>query len=359
MRSFLTFILIAGLLAISSACAWDGDTLAFELKGLPDVADAVAGRFERQPDLYYEMRRDRVLAIKDSDLKPEDLDDLGVAYDKLGESKSAISAMNKKVELLKKTDRSSAEWKEAQYRLLANRGTFYIHDGLAQKPIDRKQVELGLADLKKAVELNPDAHFGREFVQIVIVEQLLQPNRDKLEEYLGPNNDTAKFREGVLGIMAIGNGWESVDMFYFLRASLGSGDGVTGRLIDAKISDLISQGKSSAFQEDFFKYFKPHTMLRDEEIATAQQVYKVLKKNGEEFRSHYNSYVMAKLEKGQHPDNRADFFDDYEPLKMPDISLVEGKQKSRVFKNYFWIFAIPLLAIGSFVLIRIIRAKAR
>lgn len=358
MRSFLTFSLVAGLLAFASACAWDGDTLAFELKGLPEVADAVAGRFERQPDLYYEMRRDRVLAMKDADLQPEDLDDLGVAYDKLGESKSAIAAMNKKVELLKNLDRSSAEWKEAQYRLLANRGTFYIHDGLAQKPMDRKQVELGLADLRKAVELNPDAHFGREYVQIVIVEQLLQPNRDKLEEYLGPNNDTEKFREGVLGIMAIGNGWESVDMFYFLRSSLGPGDGVTGRLIDAKISDLKTQGKRSAFQEDFFQEFVPMTSQSDKQIASAQATYKVLKKNGVEFRSHYNSYVMAKLEKGQHPDNTADFFDDYEPVKMPDVSWVAGERNLRTFTNQYWIFAIPLLAIGAFVVFRIIRARA-
>lgn len=358
MRSFLTFTLVAGLLAFASACAWDGDTLAFELKGLPEVADAVAGRFERQPDLYYEMRRDRVLAMKDADLQPEDLDDLGVAYDKLGESKSAIAAMNKKVELLKNLDRSSAEWKEAQYRLLANRGTFYIHDGLSKKPMDRMQVELGLADLRKAVELNPDAHFGREFVQIVIVEQLLQPNRDKLEEYLGPNNDTEKFREGVLGIMAIGNGWESVDMFYFLRASLGSGDGQTARLIDAKIRDLKSQGKSSSFQGDFFKYFEPHTMQTDNEKLTAQAVYRVLKKNGDEFRDHYKSFVTAKLEKGQHPDSHANFFIDYEPLHMPDISHVEAKHESRVFKNYFWIFAIPLLAIGAFVVFRIIRSRA-
>jgi len=38
------------------ACLWDSDTLAAEAAGLPDAVRAIAGRFERNPPRYYEMR---------------------------------------------------------------------------------------------------------------------------------------------------------------------------------------------------------------------------------------------------------------------------------------------------------------
>jgi hypothetical protein len=44
------------------ACLWDRDTLAMEAEGLPDIINTIAGRFERNPSLFYEMRLQRTAA---------------------------------------------------------------------------------------------------------------------------------------------------------------------------------------------------------------------------------------------------------------------------------------------------------
>ncbi len=53
------FALLAAMPA--HACINDRDTLAEEIKGLPDVAQIITGRFERNPPLYHQMRIDRSL----------------------------------------------------------------------------------------------------------------------------------------------------------------------------------------------------------------------------------------------------------------------------------------------------------
>ena len=46
--------------ASAHACLNDRDTLAEEIRGLPDVTAIITGRFERNPPLYYQMRIDRL-----------------------------------------------------------------------------------------------------------------------------------------------------------------------------------------------------------------------------------------------------------------------------------------------------------
>ena len=53
-------LLFVSLAAASSACLWDYDTLSVDAKQVPGVVDAIVGRFERNPPLYYEMRLERV-----------------------------------------------------------------------------------------------------------------------------------------------------------------------------------------------------------------------------------------------------------------------------------------------------------
>ena len=80
-----------------NACYWDSDTLAFEAKGLPGVVEAITGRFDRFPPIYYEKRIE--IATAKLNANPLDLiayDDIAVSYDKIGNSDLAIEWMQKK-----------------------------------------------------------------------------------------------------------------------------------------------------------------------------------------------------------------------------------------------------------------------
>jgi tetratricopeptide (TPR) repeat protein len=81
-----------------------------------------------------------------------------VSYDKLKQHEQAI-ATGLRCQALK-ADRYESE---------ANLGTFYIHAG---------QPERGLEHLRRAVHINPDAHFGREKYQIRLVEFVSQQKKE-------------------------------------------------------------------------------------------------------------------------------------------------------------------------------------
>ncbi len=152
----LPLLLLSPLLL---ACLWDYDTLKMELADFPSSLELITGKFRRHSDDYYRWRiEDRTKKLPvELDTASVDhlplLDDIAVAYDKLGNHGRAIQFADHTLRLA--PDR---------YESLANRGTFKIHAG---------ELESGLADLKRAIEINPDAHFGREIVQVRLVEFLI------------------------------------------------------------------------------------------------------------------------------------------------------------------------------------------
>ncbi len=127
-RTLTTIALLLAFPLTLAACLWDRDTPASEAKGLPEVVAVLAGRFPRNPPLYYEMRLERVTDHLKSD--PADLaayDDAGVACDRLGRGDEAIAWMDKKKHELDRRDPKSPDVKEHRYRYHANLGTFLVH----------------------------------------------------------------------------------------------------------------------------------------------------------------------------------------------------------------------------------------
>ena len=60
MKPFTVLVVTAA--AATIACLWDFDTLSVEANKNPDAMGATIGYFDRNPPLYYAMRRDRCLA---------------------------------------------------------------------------------------------------------------------------------------------------------------------------------------------------------------------------------------------------------------------------------------------------------
>lgn len=159
MKSLLV-LLLAG--AAVAPCLWDSDTLDTELRGLPDAFDLVVGRWHRHGDAYYEARIARI--VEDGLGGLGDYDDLAVAHERLGQRDEAIAVMERKQLALRE-----APNEEHQYRYHANLGTFYAHAG---------RFDEALAELRKALAINPDAHFGREKFQIELIEYVAAATDD-------------------------------------------------------------------------------------------------------------------------------------------------------------------------------------
>lgn len=148
-------LVVLTLASPAVGCLWDYDTLRDEKRGLPGVAEVLAGQWERHSAFFYRHRVDAMRAKLTT--HPDDwdaMDNLAVAYEKLDDRDAAIAVM------LDKERRHPG-----QYTTVANLGTFYIHKG---------DLNDGIRCLRRALAINPDAHFGREEYQVQLAEFLRQ-----------------------------------------------------------------------------------------------------------------------------------------------------------------------------------------
>ncbi len=154
----------------STACLWDYDTIEMERNRFPGAHELIVGYFLRHSPTYYQWRIENRNAKPTDEQTPLDYDDIAVSYDKLGQHDKAIEVMLAKLE----------RWpEERRYESEANLGTFYIHAG---------QYDKGLQFIKRAIEINPDAHFGREVYQKLLVEYLLESGQNGKQLPLYPKS---------------------------------------------------------------------------------------------------------------------------------------------------------------------------
>ncbi len=101
--SICFWLLLCSVLAlpqIGLACLWDDDTLRDERRGMPGIAEILAGKWEKHSSYFYEQR---VNAMKQRIAShPNDFDaydNLAVAHEKLGDPVAAIAVMLEKEKL--------------------------------------------------------------------------------------------------------------------------------------------------------------------------------------------------------------------------------------------------------------------
>ena len=148
-------IVALSLATASPACIWDNDTLAAEQARFPEIAELITGMFPRHSKEFHAWR---LLVCQDRIAKgqkdPFLYDDLAVSQHKLGDHEAAIQTMMDKDKV-----------HPGQYETYSNLGTFYIYTG-----------QLNEADryISRALEINADAHFGREKYQLWLVRWLAE-----------------------------------------------------------------------------------------------------------------------------------------------------------------------------------------
>lgn len=219
--ALITLTLIVLLCPRAHACLWDYDTLRDERRGLPGMLEILTGRYERHSDFFYAQREARMRALLERE--PDNLaawDNLAVAVEKQGRFDEAIEIILRKDAI-----------KPGEYTTYANLGTFYLHKG---------DFENGVTHIRRAIEINPDAHFGREKYQLQVAEYIRDgrptkadaPFADflgntllmKFEEIVEPDRSlyrgedlpgAADAIEGIVGMIRFGTG-KSPDLYYAL-----------------------------------------------------------------------------------------------------------------------------------------------
>ncbi len=395
-RAIAALALLLGLPLSVAACLWDRDTPASEAKGMPEVVAVLTGRFERNPPLFYEMRLARVAAHLES--HPDDLaayDDAGVACDRLGRGDEAISWMDKKRAQLEKRDASLPDVKEQRYRYHANFGTFLVHrwarQGADRTKID--EVKSARDQIARALEINPNAHFGRETYQLRALEWIVNPPKVEDSQYL-PNllgwsfEDTYGQRtdpkeaddavRGLAGLIALGNAWESVNIFHALnvalqRDSVGfersheGGRNTLAYLAWLRCMELIDSGKVSMLpdapkgQELKFLLPRPIFVELDKMLESA---FLKLRAEADAWHAARTAFMMKRLEEGRHPDTDPSFWDGYAERPAPSLPTQSipdahyAREASRQRRTMLLGIGVPGVALALAALLAV-RSKAR
>ena len=149
------------------------------------VHDVLHDRYPRHGKDYYAERNRRVKrALEELEAraggapKPTAeyfalLDDLGAGLDHLGKHDEAVAVLRDK---LKRQEKQGLGGR-ALYTSFANLGTFLMHGNFGQamagNATAKERVREGLALIHRSIEVNPQAHFGREIWQAVLGEFLL------------------------------------------------------------------------------------------------------------------------------------------------------------------------------------------
>ena len=347
----------AVLLAVSvPACLWDYDTLSMEAKGMPDVVDVIVGRFERNPPLYYEMRLDRV--SKDLATHPDRLllyDDAAVACDRLGRGDEGMDWLDRKHKALKRLDPDGSR-EDDWYRYYANVGTLRVHrwarNGMKQE--EATELEQAIKEIEAAIKINPDAHFGREWVQLGLMKVMLASGTGTEEQVSAALDEMIEGREstdlvdGLVGLVALGNAWESPDVFALL-----SSDHFTHR--DASIAyialqrskELSKAGRASLLSDKFKEEFLSFGADRasGQTTESLDEAYRELRENGDEFHRNRTEFMLARLESGRHPDTDSEFWTGYVETPRANVRKFEPLIPKNTWQSPFFVFGTIALVL--------------
>jgi hypothetical protein len=326
-RAIASILLLAALLAAATACLNDRDTLAAEVNRRPDVIWVIVGRFERNPPLYYEMRIKRIEAgLAKNPAKPDLYDDIAVAYDRIHQDENAIDWMGKKKALLLEMGPAASQIHD-WYRYYANNGTFHAHHWFAKKSSNLDELHLAIQNISEALELNPNAHAGREGFQLAALQWLAwihdPSDGDRMAfadcPYLTnafKNHEEKTNIDGLAGLVRLGGAWESPDVY----------DALANLLEKSYRGDMLSQVAILRRDELVAKGIKPAGPLSelkwsaDSDYASeSKQEFERLRQDTEAWKQERDDFMLGRLKQGKHPDTDPDFWKGYVERPKPDL----------------------------------------
>lgn len=364
--------------SLGRACINDTDTVEFELKNMNLLEEikqtkrstdkrrligdliirAASGRFERYPKKYYEMR---IAALeKEPKLDAYSAEDLAVAYDRIGDSKSAMRVIRASLPQRKPGS-------EEMYRFHANYGTFIAHNWFkgGAKKSEVSQLDEAAAQIESGLKIRPDAHFGRERVQLQLLRFVAAHTRGTeklpLYNYLNQTLTDHEIAIGLCGLVMMGAAYESPDVFAAITQT-GYYVSESGRRVARyRAAELLKTRKpiSDFFDEEL------NELLKDKQFLTrpnrAARLYSKVRQDGEKVHQKRTAYMLARLNRGEHPDWTEEFWSDWEE---PPYLVLEKEKQGPIVRQADYVplgaAGLMLLATGFYVRERIVtRRKAK
>ncbi|MEQ1822403.1 MAG: hypothetical protein ABL949_07830 [Fimbriimonadaceae bacterium] len=291
--------------SLSIACLWDSDTLSQELSGKLDVGDAITGRIARYPDAYYKRRIEIAKTkIAANPFDMESYDNIAVAFDRLGNDDEALQW------IAAKRRATHSMTKEESYRTLANEGTFWAHKFFASgaKRDHLEWLKRGRDLIAEAINLNPQSHFGRERAQLGLMNWTIQRSKGSTEGYLHfaigsdfveDGNFPPELQKGLVGLVALGNAWESVDVIHAI-GSLSFRDANIAELANFRVKELEAEGRRSLTGQKL--EVTVMFALYDNQKRIIADNFSTMRRSAEEYKSNLDQFVLEQLKAGKHPD---------------------------------------------------------
>ncbi len=328
----LATLLAVGCAALSSACYWDRDSLEFEAKRMPEVLQAITGRFDRNPPLYYSMRLERVTG--EITQHPDQLslyDDAGVSASRLGHQDEAIRWMEQKRQHLDSAHANSDD----RYKTESNEGTFELLAwfALPDHLHNRTLLKRAIGRIEQALSINPHAHFDREKYQLAYMRWLAgDPGKDGIVNWMpvavldhkDKSADRAAQVKGLTGLIVLGPAWENPDILGALADTLGepakSSAGrrdrtpSTAYLATLRRQELIGKGQV-ALDKTFFG----EGSLDSGDHAYVEAQYERLRAEADTYEARRAEYMETRMKAGRHPDIDAEFWKGWVEVPPPAV----------------------------------------
>jgi hypothetical protein len=357
----------------ASACMWDSDTLAEEAANKMDLVRIITGRFIRNPPLYYQMRLDRV--SKELEKDPSNLDNYdnaSVACDRLGNDEDAIKWIDKKRNYMLAHSLTPITNKDDWYRYYANAGTFHAHLWFRQgaKPSAMKEIEQGRDLIAKALEINPESHFGRERVQLEMLKWLAGGATDSLANHFELVSDghmglpAQKDAKGLAGLVMLGNGWESVDLFLALQDRLSmAGDSSLAELAMLRAKELLAKGVKPMVEVKDNSFFYPNTEPADNLAAFNEKEFQRLRSEADAWHAKRTEFMLIRLKTGRHPDTDPQFWDGFAETPAPTVRsqpyLTTPRAGFVLMEIAFFSVLALIIGLPTFFIVRAVRRARR
>ena len=329
MKWLCIFVGVLVTVTQATACYNDIDTNLTELRDNLDITLAVAGRFTIYPPEYYKKRIEIQTAILKKD--PNNLeayDNISVAFDRIGDSTNAMNWITEKRKHLRPNSAS-----QQLYSTEANEGTILIVRwirGHGQGDLtDAIESEKHIA---KALEINPNAHFGREFAQLYCIRAMIECGKEPGWELRFSNAlirvadreqiNHKKLQFGIAGMMVLGAAWQMPAMVQAIAKLMPEEQQVVAlcasRLLHYK-NLLDDKDRGRNVTESF-----PVPDYSEVQYADRHYVMLELIRGAERFQKHRQEWIAEKLEDGKHTDNDPDFWKGFQ-----DVDDIEPKNLTR------------------------------
>jgi hypothetical protein len=232
-----------------------------------------------------------------------------------------------------------------RYRYLSNIGTFHLIRWITTDETVRSAnldaLKASETHIAQALDLNPNAHFGREKFQLMLIRWLLHrraPARGDFDSECFLDLDVSLMRhgdrsaakdpaleaarQGVTGLIQMGAAWESADTFRALQLCLHAQQASSvAHLAYLQQLELAESGAGSLHPDEKVRetvrpYTFPGTFYGGKQV---ENFYGDARAAAAERDQEWIAYQEDRFAKGMHPDTHPDFWKDWREHEMPEM----------------------------------------